>query len=207
MAELRLEHLSVGALKSASITIASAEILCLSGRSGSGKSRLLRAVADLEPHGGRIWLGGTEQTTVPGHIWRRQVMMVPADSQWWAERVGEHFSVTDLSAATLNAGLDQLGLDRDVMHWPVSRLSSGEKQRLALLRAVARKPSALLLDEPTANLDSEAVARVEAWLQREIVARQLPVIWVAHDRQQITRVGDRHLAIRGSAVEVVDGSH
>ncbi|WBF19286.1 ATP-binding cassette domain-containing protein [Halomonas elongata] len=78
----------------------------------------------------------------------------------------------------------------------MSRLSSGEKQRLALLRAVAREPEALLLDEPTANLDEATIRRVEAWLVERIRARGWPTLWVAHDTGQIARVADRHWCIR-----------
>ena len=82
------------------------------------------------------------------------------------------------------------------LDWQVERLSSGEKQRLAVLRALSHEPRALLLDEPTANLDPELAQRVEAWLCDYFEARGMPVLWVAHDRAQIERVADRHFAIR-----------
>ncbi|MFL1455921.1 ATP-binding cassette domain-containing protein [Marinobacter sp. GN3S48] len=201
MPDLRLEDLSIGSLNTVSITVPAGEVVCLSGRSGSGKSRLLRAVADLDAHGGSVWLGDTGQGDVPAHQWRRQVLMVPAESQWWAERVIDHFPV-DIGAGDHNAlPLADLGLDDGALEWSVSRLSSGEKQRLALLRAMAMNPSALLLDEPTANLDADSVALAESWLLREIAHRQLPVLWVAHDREQIRRVAHHHFAIRGHVVE------
>lgn len=201
MPDLRLEDLSIGSLDTVSITVPAGEVVCLSGRSGSGKSRLLRAVSDLDAHGGSVWLGDTGQGDVQAHQWRRQVLMVPAESQWWAERVIDHFPV-DIGAGDHNAlPLADLGLDDGALEWSVSRLSSGEKQRLALLRAMAINPSALLLDEPTANLDADSVALAESWLLREIAHRQLPVLWVAHDREQIRRVAHHHFAIRGHTVE------
>lgn len=189
---LRLESLSIGKLAAASLEVAPGEVVCLSGRSGSGKSRLLRAVADLEAHGGKVWLGDVEQASLPAHQWRRSVMMVPAESQWWFDRAGDHF--TDGGPPS---GLAALGLDPEVMDWPVSRLSSGEKQRLALLRALSLEPAALLLDEPTANLDAEAVGKVEQWLLALVREHRLPVLWVAHDQGQIERVADRHYALDG----------
>lgn len=137
-----------------------------------------------------------DQRAVSGHAWRAAVMMVPAESQWWADSVGEHFPSGHPD------GLAALGFGPEVMAWQVSRLSSGEKQRLALLRAVAHQPRALLLDEPTANLDAETTARVEGWLTELACARRWPVLWVAHDMAQIARVADRHLRIVGSALEV-----
>ncbi|XKE44106.1 ATP-binding cassette domain-containing protein [Halomonas organivorans] len=186
---LHLEALAIGALTGIDLTIAPGEILCLSGASGAGKTRLLRAVADLEPHGGEVWLGERAQSSLPGHEWRRRVMLVPAESQWWAERVGEHFPRDEI------AGLAALGFEREVLDWPVSRLSSGEKQRLALLRALARAPSVLLLDEPTANLDDASTRRVEAWLLARIREGGWPVIWVAHEPAQIARVATRHVRL------------
>lgn len=189
---LRLERLAVGELAEVSLTIAPRDVHCLSGPSGSGKSRLLRAVADLEPHGGEVWLGDISQAALPAHVWRARVMLVPAESQWWADSVGEHMP----QAAP--ADLEALGFTSEVLAWQVSRLSSGEKQRLALLRAISREPMVLLLDEPTANLDDATTRRVEAWLVARIRERGWPVLWVAHDPAQIQRVAERHWRIEGS---------
>lgn len=196
-APLRLEGLSIGNLVDASLEVAPGEVVCLSGRSGSGKSRLLRAVADLEAHGGRVWLGNVEQSALPAHDWRRRVMLVPAESQWWSERVGDHFLLNGQTCE-----LTGLGLEPGVMDWTISRLSSGEKQRLALLRALSVGPEALLLDEPTANLDPESVGKAEQWLLDRIRRYRLPVLWVAHDTEQIRRVADRHVHLNGHGLEV-----
>ena len=189
---LRLDRLAVGDLDEVSLDVAPGEIVCLSGASGSGKSRLLRAVADLEPHGGEVWLADQAQSMMPAHRWRRQVMLVPAESQWWSDRVGEH-----LPDGIEDDDLDALGFEREVMSWQIGRLSSGEKQRLALLRGVSRQPLALLLDEPTANLDEAATRRVEAWLLAKVRGAGWPALWVAHDKGQIARVANRHLHIDG----------
>lgn len=192
-ASLRLENLAVGELEPVDLTVASGEIVCLSGASGSGKTRLLRAIADLEPHDGEAWLGDRPQSATPAHEWRARVMLVPAESQWWADSVGEHFA----GRAADHGDLEALGFAPEVLDWQVSRLSSGEKQRLALLRAVSREPAALLLDEPTANLDDTTTRRVEVWLVERTRERGWPVIWVAHDAAQIERVGHRHCHIEG----------
>ncbi len=148
-------------------------------------------MADLEPHDGEVWLGEQAQSLTPANDWRRQVMMVPAESQWWADTVSEHL------ADECSAAVSALGLPSEAMSWQVSRLSSGEKQRLALIRAVALAPSALLLDEPTANLDSEATAAVECWLLNWLKTHPAPVLWVTHDPAQIDRLAGRHLLIEG----------
>lgn len=193
---LQLEQVGVGTLANVDLNVAPGEIVCLSGPSGSGKSRLLRAVADLEPHAGRIHLGEIEQDAMAAHEWRRAVMLVPSESQWWHERVGEHF------ARPMPDALAELGFEAGVDTWPVMRLSSGEKQRLALVRALSTGPRALLLDEPTANLDDDSAERVEAWLTRLIREHHMPTLWVAHSIAQIDRVADRHFRVAGSKLKV-----
>jgi len=196
-----LENLSVGTLSNVSLTVPGGQVVCLSGPSGSGKSRLLRAVADLEPHGGRVSLGVTAQLDVPADQWRRRVMMVPADSQWWFDDVGSHFP--DDAGTRLPSAL---GFPPEVMGWSVSRLSSGERQRLALWRALSLQPEALLLDEPTANLDSGSTEAIETWLLDEIRSRRIAVLWVAHDPGQIHRVADARYRIQGNTLERAHGS-
>lgn len=188
---LIISQLDIGLLAAVDLTVAAGEVVCLSGPSGSGKSRLLRAIADLDPHQGEIMLDQQTCQQLPAHQWRARVMMVPADSAWWDNQVGDHFPQA-VAAADIRA----LGLAAQVMAWDVARLSSGERQRLALLRALNRRPRALLLDEPTANLDPDSTRQVEQWLLGQIRQQQLPILWVAHDPQQVSRVGARHLTIR-----------
>ena len=191
--DLKLADISVGELEAVSLSVSTGEIVCLSGASGSGKSRLLRAVADLEPHDGECLLGDVRQSETSAHRWRAQVMMVPAESQWWCETVGEHFDAD--AGEALGDGLEALDLQAEATDWSIDRLSSGEKQRLALIRAMLRRPQALLLDEPTANLDAETIRRVEGWLLEIIERRKLPTLWVAHDAEQIQRVSNRHFRV------------
>lgn len=195
---LVIKALSIGELKDVDLTISPGEIVCLSGESGSGKSRLLRAIADLEVHQGQVRLGERARESMAAHDWRRWVMLVPAESQWWGDTVGEH--VCHIKEEDLTA----LGFSRAVLGWQVSRLSSGEKQRLAAIRALSCQPKALLLDEPTANLDDDNTSKFEAWVLKKAQEQQMPILWVAHDEAQIQRVGHRHFKIRGNHLEVAE---
>jgi len=128
--------------------------------------------------------------------WRRQVGYLPAESHWWDDTVGPHLARVDESA------LESLGFGRDVLSWQVARLSTGERQRLALLRLLANRPRVLLLDEPTAALDPASVLRVEELLAQVRQRHEASVIWVSHDPEQIRRVAGRHYRIeRGMLTE------
>ena len=139
---LRVENLRIHEIGPVSFAAASGECLGVSGPSGSGKTLMLRAIADMESHGGYVYLDGREQAQMPAPEWRRAVALLPAESMWWFDTVGEHFS----QAGSTPYG--RLGFDRQVFRWPVARLSSGERQRLALLRLLANRPRIVLLDEP-----------------------------------------------------------
>lgn len=167
--------------------------LSLGGPSGAGKSRLLRAMADLDEHAGTCFLNGTEAQQFAPHRWRRHVGYLASESAWWAEHVGTHFP-TGASTA-VEHGLAALDLPNDVLERPVARLSSGQRQRLALLRLLAVEPAVLLLDEPTANLDADNIDRVEALIAEYRQRRGTAVVWVGHDAAQRERVASRHMAL------------
>jgi putative ABC transport system ATP-binding protein len=134
---------------------------------------------------------------MPPALWRKRVGLLPATPVWWRPRVGDHFppEVALNSAGPADFRPADLGLGEDVMGWPVARLSAGERQRLALLRLLARHPVCLLLDEPTANLDRRSTAKVEAVVARYREATRAPVVWVAHDPAQLDRVSTRVLTL------------
>jgi ABC-type iron transport system FetAB ATPase subunit len=175
-------------LEIADFALAAGEALAVSGPSGSGKSLFLRALADLDPNDGALTLAGEDRAAMPAPRWRRRVTYVPAESGWWAERVGEHFE--DWDAAAPSAA--RFGIPAEAGAWPVSRLSTGERQRLALVRALVQGPELLLLDEPTSGLDVEATWAVEARL-REFLGHGGALVFVTHDPAQARRLAKRSL--------------
>ncbi len=180
-AGLKVENFGVRTLSAIDFHVPPGRIMGLAGPSGAGKTLLLRALADLDPHQGRMWLNGVAAEQMPVDQWRRQVGLLPADSAWWHDTVGPHFQQLH------PPWLTDLGFGPEVTDWQVSRLSSGERQRLALLRLLMQHPKALLLDEPSANLDADNTALVESLLRRYLEDRQPAIIWVSHDPEQLRR--------------------
>ncbi|MDO5626200.1 MAG: ATP-binding cassette domain-containing protein [Pseudomonadota bacterium] len=189
MLELRALHrLHLGPID---LRIGAGECVSVMGASGAGKSVLLRMVADLDPHAGDALLDGRACSAMPAPEWRRQVTYVPAESGWWAETVAEHFA----PGVDLAALLPRLGLAADLAQAPVMRCSTGERQRLALLRALQPGNRVLLLDEPTSGLDAQARAQVEALLCERLHAGGA-LLLVTHDAAQAQRMADRRLVMQ-----------
>jgi len=188
MLELRALHrLHIGPVD---LRVEAGECVSVMGASGAGKSVLLRMVADLDP-------------AMPAPAWRRQVTYVPAESGWWAETVAEHFAPD----ADLPALLPTLGLDAALAQAPVVRCSTGERQRLALLRALRPHTRVLLLDEPTSGLDPAARARVEQMLRQRLDAGGT-ILLVTHDIEQARRLARRRFVIeRGQLQEQTAEGH
>ena len=174
------------------------DCLCISGPSGSGKSLLLRAIADLDPHEGQVLLQGKPAVDIPPAVWRTRIGLLPPESSWWLPQVKDHFR------NGVPVPLEHIGLSGDILEQPVVRLSSGEKQRLALMRLLSNRPRVLLLDEPTANLDPENTRRVEAVITEYRRAHKAAVIWVSHDPEQVARVANRYYELRDGTLQARD---
>ncbi|MFC7451480.1 ABC transporter ATP-binding protein [Insolitispirillum peregrinum] len=177
----------------ASFEVEAGTTVAIMGPSGCGKSRLLRTIADLEPSSGTVWLNGQEKETMPAPLWRRRVVYCAAESGWWADRVGDHFQ----PSARLTMALEAVGLPAEAMEWSIPRLSSGERQRLALVRALTLPSEdgegrVYLLDEPTAALDPDSTLRVERLL-RSVLSPFCAVLMITHHREQAVRLANRLL--------------
>jgi len=198
VATLALEGFRWHGLGPLDLSIPAGTCVAVAGSSGTGKTLLLRAVADLDPHEGTARLDGVACASLPAPLWRRRVTYVPAESRWWATRVAAHFRAP--AAPALAARLARLGLPATALDWEVARLSTGERQRLGLARALEGEPGALLLDEPTANLDAGSAARVEAEVAADRAGNGTAVLWVAHDAALARRVAVRRLCIADGRV-------
>jgi putative ABC transport system ATP-binding protein len=156
---------AVNVLNDVSLDVPARQFLAVAGPSGSGKSTLLGLIAGLDrPTAGRIAVGGVEVTALGeddlarfrrdtvGYVFQ-SFHLIPTLSA--LENVAVPLELTGEVSATARASalLAEVGLGDRAHHYPV-QLSGGEQQRVAVARAIARRPPVLLADEPTGNLDS-----------------------------------------------------
>ena len=185
------ERLRIVALRSPlagpfDLTASAGECIAITGSSGSGKSLFLRMIADLDPSSGEVFLDGHPRGNTPAPEWRRQVVYNAAEPGWWGDEVAAHFP--DLPKARVLA--QRLAVAPELLDGPVLRLSTGERQRLGLIRALLLDSPVLLLDEPTGALDADNAVLVEALL-RERLAGGTTILMVTHSSEQAARLGDR----------------
>jgi len=186
-------------------------VTAIVGRSGAGKTTLLRCIAGLERASGTL--------SVRGEVWQDRPRFLPS----YRRAVGYVFQEAGLFPhlslrANLRYGLDRagrrpglafdevvslLGLETLLPRSP-AKLSGGERQRGAIGRALLSRPRLLLLDEPTASLDTEARRELLTYLEHLHAALDLPILYVGHDALEIERLADRVLLMREGRLEPVD---
>jgi putative ABC transport system ATP-binding protein len=204
----------VHALRRVELTVARGDYLAIVGPSGSGKSTLLNVLGLLDrPTDGTFWLDGIDTGSL-GDAARAALR---------AERIGFVFqsfhllphrsAMENVMLGALYQGigrrerrrraidaLDRVGLSRRATFLP-TRLSGGERQRVAVARALVARPSLLLCDEPTGNLDSVNTDAVLD-LFDELLATGLTVVVITHDHDVATRAQRRVRIIDGRLSEV-----
>lgn len=187
---------------------ASVEVLGLFGPSGSGKTSLLEAIAGLRtPDRGEIRVGDrtlfSSEQRINVSARERRIGYVPQDALLFPNldvRGNILYGAKGTEFESLVAILDLASLlDRRV-----GMLSGGEKQRVAIGRALMAQPSILLLDEPLAGVDRQRRDLILPYLLRIRRELHVPLIYVTHDRDELTTIADRVLRLdRGQLIEVV----
>ena len=193
---LKVEKLAIPGLPLLSFEVAAGECLGIEGPSGSGKTRILRALADLEPAGGYVFLEGAERAEISAPQWRQQVRYVSAEPAWWVETARQHVTqppeLQRFERMAASLGIERAALDR-----PTALLSTGERLRLGLARALADEPRVILLDEPTGALDQAATALTEELVRFQVLAGRA-VVLVSHDPSQMARLAHKQLQLGSS---------
>ncbi|KAI9499464.1 P-loop containing nucleoside triphosphate hydrolase protein [Zychaea mexicana] len=177
------------------------EILALQGPSGTGKTTLLKCLAELVPYtGGYSKLRGKKPSEYGIPVWRSRVMYIPQRPTAHPGCPLDLFKIVKkYSSQTAKQHIGdpvQIGMSWNLSEshftekW--SNLSGGEMQRCALAIALAFKPDVLLLDEPTSALDPDSAGKVEETLKK------FACIWITHDARQADRVATRHIKLTRS---------
>ncbi|MGW6293363.1 ABC transporter ATP-binding protein [Streptomyces sp. NPDC055058] len=192
-----------------SLDIAPGEFLVLLGPSGCGKSTVLRMIAGLEEiDGGNLFLDGEYANDLPPS--ERDMAMVFQNfalypSMTSRDNIGFPLRIeapgTDPSPR-VDATARMLGIEDLLDRFP-AQLSGGERQRVAMGRAIARHPSAFLMDEPLSNLDAKLRNHLRAEMSR--LTRELGVttVYVTHDQGEAMSLGDRVAVLRGGVLQQV----
>ncbi|MDP9127145.1 MAG: ABC transporter ATP-binding protein [Pseudomonadota bacterium] len=188
-------------LRGCSLKIGAGELVALIGPSGSGKSTFLHAAGLLErPDSGSIMIGGQEASRL-GDDERTKLRRTSIGFVYQAHHLLQEFSACEnimlpqmvngvsRSAAEKRARelLDLVGLLPRADHRP-ARLSGGEQQRVALVRALANNPPLMIADEPTGNLDPQTSAQVFEVLQNLVRTRNLALLMATHNHELARRM-------------------
>ena len=209
---LDLERVSVAydgglAVDGVSARVATGDRLALLGPSGCGKTSLLRAVAGLEPlAGGSIAIAGHDTAGVP--TFRRDIGLM-----FQGHALFPHLDVAgnvefglrmarwpkDQARARVADMLDLVGL-ADRATSPVTQLSGGEQQRVALARTLAPEPALVLLDEPLASLDRALRQELLATMRQAFDATSTTVVFVTHDQSEAFQMGDVVAVMRAGRI-------
>ena len=191
-------------LRDVSFEVPAGEILCILGRSGTGKSVTLKLLISLlKPDHGRIWVDGTEITTLKEagltKVRRKMGFLFQDAALFDSLTLYENLAIplhrlTDKTQHEIDSIIDkvlgQVGLAGDKQKMP-SNLSGGMRKRAGLARALMLEPKVLLADEPSSGLDRITAAEIDELLLKQKAERGTTVIVVTHDVHGARRVGDR----------------
>ena len=186
--QVKVEYAKRTAVASFTDTVKPGEWLCIIGPNGAGKSSLLRAIAGVVPHSGRILVDGSPLTARSSRRRAQLVAYVPQSPVLPSGMTGAEYVLlgrnpfvthfgreSELDHSMVDDVIDRLDLAKLATR-DVDTLSGGERQRLVIARAIAQEAPILLLDEPTAGMTHDDVERVVALVKRVSVGRTVLLV-------------------------------
>ena len=192
-----VERSPVRALDGFSAAVPEGGVTAVFGPSGSGKSTMLRLCNRLEvPTAGRVLFRGDDVAGLDPLRLRRRVGMCFQRPTPFPGTVADNLRVADpqTTESQMQTVLERVALTGSWLDRDATALSGGEAQRMCLARTLITGPDVLLLDEPTASLDSAAAHVIEQAV-RKLVDGGITALWVSHDWRQVQRIADRVLRI------------
>ena len=206
--DLRKDFNDFTAVKSSSFTVADGEFLMLLGPSGCGKTTTLRMIAGLElPTSGEIYIDGEEVAGKPAS--KRDIAMV---FQLFAlyphmnvrKNISYPLKSQRMATSEINKKVAEvasiLGIE-EILNSSIGKLSGGDRQRVALGRAIVRNPKAFMMDEPLGALDAEFRERMAEELRNLHDRMKATTVYVTHDQLEAMQMGDKIVVMNHGVIE------
>ena len=202
-------------LNGASLELKAGEIGILLGKNGAGKTTLFKSILGIQkPSGGRVTFDGENLLKLPRRERARKIAYVPQDIQFGELSVFDSVLMGRVSYFGLKAGpedyravekiLEDMGLttyaDRNV-----DALSGGERQKIAIARAMAQEPKLMVFDEPTGNLDIANEHLILAEAKKLAREKGIAVLSSLHDLNQALSFGDKFFFLKDGVVKYTGG--
>jgi len=202
---------STTVLEDVNLTVAQRETLCVVGPNGGGKTTLLKLILGLlQPNKGEIRVFGLPPRLarpkvgyMPQHVAHDQHFPITVEEVVLMGRLGGGglagalgwYTKADRAAAV--EALRAVGMEA-ALRWPMAALSGGQRQRVLLARAICTQPELLLLDEPTANVDTLAEAQLFDLLGQ--LSRRMTILMVSHDLGFVTHLAEKVICVNRRVV-------
>ena len=211
----RYDRRSQPVLRNASLSLDAGQVGVLLGRNGCGKTTLMRTLLGLcTPESGRIAFDGRDLTAIDRRQRARVAAYVPQDLQFGGLRVYDAVMAGRVARfgiqpgaddrAAVDAALEDMELTA-LAQRNVQQLSGGERQKVAIARALAQEPRLLVFDEPTGNLDVANEQRILRHARRLARTRGITVLCTLHDLNQALQCGDRLFLMQDGCIKYTGG--
>ena len=211
----RYDRSGPNVLSGANLQLAQGEIGILLGKNGSGKTTLFKNILGInKPTGGKILFDGEDLLKMPRRERARRIAYVPQEIQFGALTVFDSILMGRVSYFGLKASMDDyvavekilrdMGLE-SYANRNVDALSGGERQKIAIARAMAQEPKLMVFDEPTGNLDisnEHLIIQEARKLARE---KNISILSSLHDLNQALALGDKFFFLKDGVVKYAGG--
>ncbi|ONI47494.1 ABC transporter ATP-binding protein [Candidatus Epulonipiscium fishelsonii] len=204
------EETAINALAGVNFTVAKGEFVSIVGTSGSGKSTLLHMLGGLDrPTDGEVIIDGKNISTLKDEeltIFRRRKIgfifqsynLIPIINVYENIVLPIQLDGGQIDKAYVDSIIKLLGLEKKLNNLP-NNLSGGQQQRVAIARALASKPTIILADEPTGNLDSKTTQDVLALLKTTIEKFQQTMVMITHN-EEVAQLANRVIHIEDGQI-------